>query len=74
MAKKVSFEDSMKKLEDIVASLEKGEVSLNDSLKLYEEGSKLVAECTALLDEAEQKVSLITRGSGDSYTEEAFEE
>lgn len=57
--KKQSFEDSMARLEAIVAQLEKGDCALDQSLKLFEEGAKLAGQCEKLLDEAEQKVSLL---------------
>ena len=57
--KKQSFEESMGRLEAIVAQLEKGECGLDQSLKLFEEGTKLAGQCQELLDKAEQKVSLL---------------
>ena len=57
--KKQSFEDSMARLEAIVAQLEKGECGLDESLKLFEEGAGLAGRCEELLDKAEQKVNLL---------------
>ena len=57
--KKQSFEESMERLESIVAQLEKGECGLDQSLKLFEEGAKLALQCEELLDQAEQKVTLL---------------
>ena len=54
--KKPDFERSMTRLEQIVQSLEGGELSLEDSMKLYEEGMKLSAVCYKILNEAEQKI------------------
>ena len=54
--KKLSFEEAMARLEAIVAQLEAGEQPLEQSLSLYEEGAKLMKQCTTLLDKAEQKV------------------
>ena len=54
--KKLSFEQSIERLQEIVAVLEKGDAPLADSLKLFEEGTRLVSSCTDLLDKAEQKV------------------
>ena len=62
--KKKSFEESMKRLEEIVAQLERGEAGLDQSLKLFEEGTQLAAGCTKMLDEAEQKVRLLLGGEG----------
>ena len=55
MAKK-TFEENMARLEEIVALLEKGDAQLSDSLKLFEEGTKLVDTCRKELDQAEQQV------------------
>ena len=57
--KKPSFEESLKRLEQIVGQLEGGECSLDQSLKLFEEGAKLAGQCKELLDQAEQKVKLL---------------
>ena len=56
--KKLTFEHGMERLEEIVSKLERGEAALDESLKLFEEGAKLVKQCTAMLDKAEQKVTL----------------
>lgn len=58
--KKLSFEQAMKRLEEIVSALEKGEAPLEESLELFEEGSKLLRQCTVMLDKAEQKVTKLT--------------
>ena len=50
-----TFEDNIARLEEIVTALEKGDAKLADSLKLFEEGTKLVHDCGAMLDKAEQK-------------------
>lgn len=57
--KQQSFEESMERLESIVAQLEKGECGLDQALKLFEEGAKLAHQCEQLLDKAEQKVNLL---------------
>lgn len=58
--KKLSFEQAMKRLEEIVTALEKGEAPLEESLALFEEGSKLLRQCAGMLDKAEQKVTKLT--------------
>lgn len=58
--KKVDFEASLERLEEIVRRLDSGNDGLEASLKLYEEGIKLVRECTETLDSAEQKVKLLS--------------
>ncbi len=60
--KSVTFEEAMKRLDDIVHLLESGEIPLEESIKLFEEGIKLSAKCTKLLDTAELKVTQITQG------------
>lgn len=60
--KKMSFEQSLGRLEEIVKSLEKGDVSLSDSMKLFEEGTKLIRKCGDELDKAEQQVVKLRKG------------
>jgi exodeoxyribonuclease VII small subunit len=71
MAEK-KFEKSMQRLEEIVLSLEAGELPLEDSLKVFEEGMKLVKFCSNKLEEAEQKVTLLVKESGGKQTEVPF--
>lgn len=61
--KKMSFEQSIKRLEEIVVELEGGKTSLEDSLKLFEEGTKLLGKCTTMLDTAEQKVTTLLQST-----------
>ena len=72
--KKLSFEEAMKRLEEIVSHLEKGDIPLEESIRLFEEGSGLLALCSSQLEEAEQKVMLLQRGSGEETEEIPFEE
>ena len=67
-----SFEESIARLEEIVGALEKGDVKLADSLKLFEEGTKLVTSCGKMLDEAEQQVVKLTKGADGAPVESAF--
>lgn len=60
--KKQSFEQAMGRLEEIVNQLERGECGLDESLKLFEEGAKLAAQCNEILDKAEQKVNILLNG------------
>ena len=63
MAKdKMSFEDSVKRLDEIVKLLERGDAPLSESLKLFEEGTSLISNCDTLLNEAEQKVVKLRKG------------
>ena len=61
MEKEVKFEKAMERLEEIVQSLEKGDLQLEDSLKLFEEGIKLSKVCMAKLDEAEKRVDILIK-------------
>lgn len=61
MSKELSFENAMKRLEEIVSALEKSETSLDESIKLFEEGTQLAAFCSKTLDEAQQKITLLTK-------------
>ena len=72
--KKLAFEEAMKRLEEIVSHLEKGDIPLEESIRLFEEGSGLLALCSSQLEEAEQKVSLLRRGDDDETEEIPFEE
>ena len=58
--KEFSFEEAMKELESIVASLERGDVSLEDSLKLYEKGVGLVREANKLLSDAKERIIAVS--------------
>jgi len=57
--KKLTFEESLKRLEEITEKLESGELSLDDSLKYFEEGVKLSRFCEKKLTETEQKVKIL---------------
>mgnify|MGYP001555096773 FL=1 len=56
----MSFEDAMKELEQVVTRLERGDVALEESIKLYERGAALKKRCEDKLKEAEEKVAAIT--------------
>lgn len=70
--KNMSFEQSMQRLEQIVRTMERGEVPLEDSLKLFQEGTELVRICGKMLDEAELQVKKIVAGPDGQPVEEAF--
>ena len=76
MAKKSqTFEASMQRLDEIVRLLENGDVSLEDSIKLFEEGTKLSVQCGKLLDEAELKVTQLMQGpDGEPVEQEVSNE
>jgi len=68
-----TFEENMHRLEQIVRAMERGDVPLEESLKLFLEGTKLVEACGKLLDEAELQVKKIATAADGSLVEEAFE-
>ena len=60
----MSFETALAELEQVVGQLERGDVPLDESIKLYERGAELKARCEAKLKDAEEKVAKITLGEG----------
>ena len=70
--KNQSFEEMLKRLEEIVRALDAVDTPLEESLALFEEGAGLVKKCTEKLDQAQQKVSLLTRSPEGTITEEPF--
>lgn len=72
MAEK-KFEEAMERLEEIVQSLEGSDLSLEDALKIFEEGVKLISFCSKKLEEAEQKVTMLVKQSDGKYTQQPFE-
>ena len=71
--KKAGFEESMLRLEEIVRLLEKGDAPLEDSIKLFEEGTKLAKRCDDLLNEAEKKVVVLSKGTDGAPVETEFD-
>ena len=67
-----TFEEKLARLEQIVQAMEKGDVPLEESLKLFQEGTSLVGEGGTLLEEAEQQVTKIVTQLDGSPAEEAF--
>ena len=72
--KKLSFEQSLSRLDEIVRHLEKGDLPLSKSLSLYEEGTGLIKSCSKMLDEAEQKVVKLKKGPDRAPIELPFED
>ena len=58
---KVKFEDALRGLEDIVERLEKGDLSLDETMSEYENGIKLYKQCVALLENAEKKIQILVK-------------
>jgi len=69
MAKELKFEEMMKKLEEIVSELDSGNMPLEESLKRYEEGVKLIQVCRKRLDETKRKVEVLIKKDGKVTTE-----
>jgi exodeoxyribonuclease VII small subunit len=67
-----TFEESLKKLEGIVAQLERGDLPLEDSVKIFEEGMRLSAECKKQLEDAEGKVEVLVKQRNGSMEREPF--
>lgn len=70
---KFDFEESLQRLEELVESMEEGELTLEESLKAFEQGIKLTRECQEALDKAEQKIEILTRENELPETE-SFDE
>lgn len=70
---KMSFEESMKKLEALVEELEVGELTLDQSLEKFKEGIGLLSFCNKKLDEAEKKISILIEESDGRIREQSFE-
>jgi exodeoxyribonuclease VII small subunit len=66
------FETALKKLEEVVKKLEGGELSLDESLKAFEEGVKLAGFCSGKLNEAEKKVELLLKQKDGTFVREKF--
>ena len=72
--KALSFEAAIARLDEIVKALERGQVPLDEALKLFEEGTRLLAASGKQLDEAEQKVMRLMKGPDDAPIETLFDE
>jgi len=70
-AEELSYEKAFAELDEVVRKLEGGDLSLDESLALFERGQALAARCSQLLDEADLKVKLLVP-AGDGYVEEDF--
>lgn len=72
-SKKLTFEQSINRLDEIVSALEKGDATLDESLSLFEEGTSLITKCNEMLDKAEQKVVMLKKGNDGEPIELPFE-
>ena len=67
-----SFEEKMKKLEEIATELEKGDLDLDTSVSKFEEGMKISKECSEMLEKAEKKITMLIKGEKGELAEENF--
>ena len=72
MPKKKNFEEAFSSLENIVEKMESGELSLDESFAAFEEAIKLVKFCNSELEQAEQKVRILTEGSDGVVSDKPF--
>ena len=63
---KMTFETALATLEQIVSNIESGDVSLEESIEQYAQGTKLIETCRGILDQAEKKIQLLAKGEGES--------
>lgn len=74
MTKNYNFEEALSRLEELVNELEGGNVQLDDMLKKYEEGAKLIKFCLTKLEKAEKKIQLLSGSKEDGFTLEPYED
>ena len=67
-----NFEEMMKDLEQIAKKLESGELSLDESVKKFEEGMEISKSCSKILEDAEKKITILIKDSNGNVTEENF--
>lgn len=70
-SKELPFEEAMKQLEAVATKLEKGDLSLDESVTTFEEGMKLSKQCSKLLESAEKRITILLK-DGDKIKEENF--
>ncbi len=68
----LNFEEAFQKLESIIRKLDEGNLTLEDSLKAFEEGVRLSRHCSKKLDEAEKRVEILLKDSGGRLTPQPF--
>ena len=72
MEKNLSFEENMKKLEEIATELEKGDLDLDTSVSKFEEGMKISKQCSEMLEKAEKKITMLIKNEDGELAEENF--
>ena len=74
MQGKKTFEEKMKRLEEIVDAMQSAQIPLDESISLFEEGSSLIAELSSELKASEEKVKILVKNSDGEYTPEDFKD
>ena len=74
MAEKKTFEDALIRLEEIVRQLEEGKINLDEMLKIYDEGAKLIQFCLSKLDDAENKIKVFKGNSEKDFNLDEFKQ
>lgn len=74
MSKQETFEQALKRLEEIVNELESGKLDLDEMIKKYTEGSQLIKLCQSRLEKAEQQIKILTEKEDGNVSIEAFDE
>ena len=74
MTEKIKFDEALMKLENIVEQLEDGDLSLEESLAIFEEGIKLARLCTTKLDEVERRIEMLIKGEDGELKIVPFDE
>ena len=72
--KNITFEGNMQRLEQIVRAMERGDVPLDESLKLFQEGTELVRTCGKMLEDAQLQVEKVVKGADGNPTFEEFQD
>ncbi len=73
MKKNMTFENSLKRLEDIVSEMENSQLDIDKAMKLFEEGVSLVNQCSAKLDETKKKIEILVEKNGKKEKEKFVE-
>lgn len=71
--KELTFEESMNKLEDLAKDLEKDDLTLDESVKKFEEGMELSKNCKEILDKAERKITILIDGKEENFVQKEEE-
>ena len=70
--KEMNFEEAMQQLEKITRELEKGDLSLDESVKKFEKGMEVSKKCNEILENAEKRITILLKQENEEYKEENF--